>query len=129
MPFETWETDSVTSKTKLAIMLLIIVIAVVVSFKVVDAVYHITSPASPTVTARTPATLSTPTVSTTDVMIGDTVTVSTTLSDGLAGVRVYFFENGNQIGSDDTDASGIAIYNRVITAAGSYTYVADCIHP
>ena len=129
MPFENWEMDNTTSKAKLAIMLMILVVAAVGCFKVVDAVYHITSPASPTVTVTTPASLSTPTVSATDVMIGEAIIISTTLSDGYPGVQVYFFENGSQIGSDYTDDSGTAIYNRVITAAGAYTYYADCIHP
>ena len=129
MPFEDWEADSKTSKTKIAIVLLILVVAAVASFKVVDAIYHITSPASPTVTATTPATLSTPTVSATSVTVGETITISTTLNDGLAGVQVYFLENGVQIGSDYTDDSGTATYNRVITAAGSYTYKCVCIHP
>ena len=129
MPFETWETDSGTSKTKLAIMLLILVIAVVVSFKVVDAVYHITSPPSDTVTVTQPQTLSKPTVSATSVTVGETITISTTLSDGTAGVVVTFFENDNVIGSDSTDDKGTATYTRVLISVGSYTYYADCLHP
>ena len=129
MPFEDWEADSKTSKTKLAIMLLILVVASVACFKVVDAVYHITSPASDTVTVTQPQTLSKPTVSATYVTVGETVTISTTLIDGLSGVQVSFFENGSLIGNDFTDDTGTATYNRIMTSAGSYTYVCDCIHP
>jgi len=129
MPFENWEADSKTSKAKLAIILLVIVIAAVLCFKVVDAVYHITSPPSPAVTVTEPATLSLPTVSSTAVTVGETVTISSTLSDGAEGVQVSFFENGSLIGNDFTDDTGTATYNRIMTGAGSFTYVCDCIHP
>ena len=129
MPFENWEMDNTTSKAKLAIMLLILVVAAVGCFKVVDAVYHITSPPSDTVTVTAPQTLSKPTVSATAATVGETVTISTTLVDGLSGVQVSFFENGSLIGNDFTDDTGTATYNRIMTSAGSYTYVCDCIHP
>ena len=131
MPFEDWEGDQKKSKIKMVIVLLIIMIAAVVSFKVVDAVYHITSPPSKPVVVFTPATLSEPTVSATSAVTGDTITITTQLSDGLAGIQVFFYENSSTtpMGSDYTNDLGQASYNKTFSTIGTYTFYADCIHP
>lgn len=126
MPFENWESDNKTSYIKWFIIGLILLVACAGT---VSAIYHITSPPSDTVTVTETQTLSRPTVSATSMTVGETLTISTTLMDGLSGVQVSFFENGNLIGNDFTDDTGTATYNRVMTSAGSYTYFADCIHP
>ena len=126
MPFEDWEGDNKTSITKWIILIAILAVALIGT---VYAVYQITSPNSDTVTVTTPAILSKPIVSATTATVGQTITVTTTLSDSLDGVQVFFYENGNQIGSDYTDDTGTATYTRGLNIAGTYTYYAECIHP
>lgn len=111
---------------KKAILVILLVGALVGS---AFAVYKITSPPSPEVVITTPATLSAPTVNATSGVVGDTIQISTTLSDAMDGLQVFFYENGASIGSAYTGSGGIAIFNRVVNAAGNYTYTADCMHP
>ena len=128
MPFEDWEGDQKTSIIKWIIFGLILLL--VCSGSAV-AIYRIVSPPSDPVVVTTPATLSKPTVSATSAVVGDTITITTQLSDGLAGVQVFFYENSstNPLGSDYTNDLGQASYNKTFTSAGTYTFYADCVHP
>jgi D-alanyl-D-alanine carboxypeptidase len=114
---------------KLPIKKLIIVALCILAVSIpAYAVYRITSPASDPVTVNTPATLSKPTVNATTAIIGDTLQVTTVLSDHLSGQQVIFFLNDVQIGETTTDSNGQAIFNHVATTPGTYIFVAKCIH-
>lgn len=127
MPFEDWEGDHKIPKHWLIIAALIAVVAIAGT---AYAVYNITSPPSDPVVATEPATLSKPAVNATAVVVGDTVQISTTLSDGLEARQVFFYENDVQLpGSSFTNSEGTAVYNREISAVGTYIYTAKCVHP
>jgi hypothetical protein len=125
MPFENWEADHKLGPAAIAIaLILIIVIAAGSAY----AVYKITSAPSDPVTVTESATLSKPTLNATTAVIGDTLQITTTLSDLAEGVQVFFYENQVSIGSAYTNSEGEAILNRVLSNTGTYTYIADCIH-
>lgn len=109
------------------LLLIILVIGVLVGSAF--AVYKITSPPSDPVHVTTPATLSKPTVNATTAVVGNTLHISTQLSDKAQGVQVFFYQNNTAIGSDYTNDQGIATYDYVLAATGTYVYKADCIHP
>lgn len=125
MKMEDWGDEQRFSWRKIILVVLIISVAVGTVF----AVYKITSPDSDPVTVSTPATLSKPIVNGTSVVTGDTIQVSTVLSDAMNGVQVFFYENDVNIGFAYTGSGGIAIINRVVNTPGTYVYHADCVHP
>lgn len=111
---------------KKAILVILLIAALVGS---AFAVYKITSPPSDPVNISTPATLSKPTLNATSGVPGNTIQITTTLSDGLDGIQVFFYENDIAIGSAYTGSGGIAIFNRVVSSTGTFVYKADCMHP
>lgn len=122
---ENWGDENRFPWRKIILVVLVIGVLVGTAF----AVYKITSPDSDPVVVTTPATLSKPSVNATSAVTGDTIQISTTLSDGLDGQQVFFYENDVNIGSAYTGSGGIAIFNRVVASAGTYVYKADCMHP
>lgn len=117
------------SPAAIAIVLLIIIVA---SVGTVYAVYKITSPPSLPVTVNTIATLSAPNVNGTVLVVGDTLQLSSTLSDAALGVQVFFYETGSTtpLGSALTNSNGEAILNVLMSQPKStVTYYADAIHP
>lgn len=86
-------------------------------------------PATPTPTPVPQATLSQVTISPSTVTWGATWTLTTTLSDALAGVNVDFYDqNGNLMGSAPTDASGTASIS-FVPPVGNWIYHANTLHP
>lgn len=65
----------------------------------------------------------------TSAVTGDTIQLTTQLSDSAEGLQVFFYENDAEIGSAYTDSTGTAIYNRVNIPVGNYIYHATCMHP
>ena len=126
MPFEDWEADHKLSKRTLIVIALVAILALAGT---AVAVYKIVSPPSDPVVVATPATLSKPTVNATSAVEGDTIHITTTLSDAFQGLQVFFYENNVQIGSDYTNDQGLASYDRVINNAGTFVYTAECMHP
>lgn len=122
---EDWGNDNPLPWRKIVLVVLLIGAIVGSAF----AVYKITSPDSDPVDVTTPATLSKPTMNATSAVVGDTIQISTTLSDGLDGQQVFFYENSVNVGSAYTGSGGTAIFNRVVNTAGTYVYKADCVHP
>ena len=122
---EDWGNENPIPWKKIVLVVLLIGVIVGSAF----AVYKITSPDSDPVVVATPATLSKPTVNATTAVTGDTIQISTTLSDALDGQQVFFYENDVNIGSAYTGSGGTAIFNRVVNTPGTYVYKADCMHP
>jgi hypothetical protein len=126
MPFENWEADHKLGPAAIIILTLILIVMIATT---AYAVYKITSPPSDPVVVSLPSELSKPTVNATAAVIGETIQITTTLNDGVEGLQVFFYENDVNIGSAYTNSQGEAIINRVINNAGTFIYVADCIHP
>lgn len=125
MKTENWGDENQIPFRKIILVILLIACIVGTAF----AVYKITSPPSDPVVITTPATLSKPSVNATTGVIGDTIQISTTLSDATDGIQVFFYENDLSIGSAYTGSGGTAIFNRVVGSPGTYIYKADCVHP
>ena len=128
MPFEDEFRNSSGPAHKGVIIALVCLIAVC---GVAYAAYKIVSPPSQPVTVGTPATLSAPTVNGTSLVLGDTLQLTTTLSDKASNVQVFFYSNATTgaLGSAYTDSNGEAILNVKQTAIGVFNFTADCIHP
>jgi hypothetical protein len=122
---EDWDEERFKLPIKKIIIVALCVFAVSIP---AYAVYSFWSPPSDPVIVNTPATLSKPIVNATTAIIGDTLQVTTVLSDQLSGQQVIFFLNDVQIGETTTDSNGQAIFNYVATAAGSHIFKARCIH-
>jgi hypothetical protein len=94
--------------------------------------YSLRSPDSPQLTAVDPqpaATLSAVTLSTTSITVGEPVTLSTTISDGLNGLSIDFYnQNGVKVGSATTNAAGTASLT-INPTAGLWVYHANTFHP
>lgn len=125
MGFEDWGDESRFNWKALLIAIVLISAVICGGY----AVYKIVSPDSDQVNVSTPATLSKPIVNATSAVVGNTIQITTTLSDGLDGVQVFFYENDISIGSAYTGSGGTAIFNRVVNSPGSYVYHAECVHP
>lgn len=110
---------------------IILLIAVLCLSGVAYAAYKITSPPSQPVTVGTPATIAAPTVNGTSLVLGDTLQLTTSISDKAANVQVFFYSNASTValGSAYTDSNGQAILNVPMTTAGVFVFTADCIHP
>jgi hypothetical protein len=126
MPFENWESDNKRSPALIVVLALVVCLAVAGT---AYAVYKITSPVSEPVVVVAPATLSKPVLNATTISTGETVQITTTLSDARPAVEVFFYQNNTAIGSAYTNSQGTAIYNRALTTVGNYVFTADCIHP
>lgn len=114
---------------------------VVLTLTVVGAVvasYLMTAPMSPDVdvnpsptptAAPVQATLSQVTVSSLSITVGDTLTLTTTVSDGAPGLTVTFYnQNGNVVGSINTDSTGVASLT-IIPPEGTWSFYATATHP
>lgn len=126
MPFESWEQDNKKSPAMIAVLALIAILAIAGS---AVAVYKIISPASDPVVVTPPSTLSKPTFNATSAVVGETLQITTTLSDKTPAVEVFFYQNNVPIGSSYTNNEGVAIFNRLLTTTGSFIYTAECVHP
>lgn len=95
------------------------------------AAYKIVSPPSPVVQVGTPATLTAPTVNGTSLVLGDTLQLTTVLSDKAPNVQIFFYNNASMsaLGSAYTDSNGQAIFNVQQNTPGNFTFTADTIHP
>lgn len=107
----------------------LLVVAVIVSISCVYAFYVITSQHSPDVVVGDKATLSAPTVSSIAINVGDNLTLTTTLSDGLSGVNVTFFnQNDVVVGTAVTDSAGVATLT-IQPPLGTWSFYAQAEHP
>ena len=131
-----------STKKKTIILAILITLIVVASISVVIAAYTMTSPVSdplivnPTPTpAPTPsptpvplASLSKVATSVTTLYIGNTVVLSTTVSDSTAGIVVNFFNQNNAaVGTATTNAEGLAS-TTITPPLGTWTYYATASH-
>ena len=125
-------------KIKAAIIIAVVTTLIVAG--VALAAYTMTSPSSDplTVTDPTPspsptpppvdATLSKVTLSVTTITVGESVTLSTTVSDATPDLTVTFFNNGAGIvGTAITNATGIASLT-ITPPLGTWTYYATAQH-
>lgn len=99
-----------------------------------------TSPISPPATVNptptptpspTPvlATLSIVTIDKTSLTVGESLTLSTAVSDGTPNLPVAFYDQNNlAVGTDLTDSSGIATVT-IQPPIGTWTYYATATHP
>lgn len=128
MPFENWEEDH---KLKPKAIIAILLIASIAIAGTAFAVYKITSPPSAPIIVTTPSTLNAPTLNATTATVGDTVQITTTLSDGAEGLQVFFYKNGTvgAIGSAYTNSQGQVIFNYGLGEVGTYVFTAECVHP
>lgn len=128
MPFENWEDDNKRSPAAIA---LIVILSLVVIAGSAYAVYKLTSPPSPPIVVTEPSALAAPSLNATTAVVGDTVQITTQLSDSAEGVHVFFYQEGTatSIGSAYTNSEGQAIFNHPLTTTGTFTYIADCVHP
>jgi len=114
-------------KTKTAALLAGLLVLCLVG--VVAATYLMTSPESDDVTVSTQATLSKVTVSTISVTVGDSLTLSTTVSDHTSGLTVTFFNNNDvSVGTATTDSSGTASLT-LQPPEGVWSFYATATHP
>jgi hypothetical protein len=128
MPFEDEFSHANGPAKKTLIIALVLILAVV---GVAYAAYKITSPPSQPVTVGTAATLSAPIVNGTNLVLGDTLQLTTTLSDKTPNVQIFFYSNASiaSLGSAYTDSNGQAIFNTKQNTVGVFNFTADCIHP
>lgn len=102
----------------------------------VAATYIMTSPSSPDVTVNpsptpTPqqATLSAVTASPLILTVGDTLTLSTTVSDATAGLTVTFYNQNNvAVGQAATNIQGTATL-QIQPPEGTWSFYATATHP
>lgn len=109
-------------------MIVIALVAILTIAGSAVAVYKIMSPPSDPVEVVTPATLSKPLLNATRASVGETIQITTTLSDKVPAVEVFFYQNNLPIGSSYTNSEGVAIFNKQLNAVGTFIYTADCIH-
>jgi hypothetical protein len=128
MPFENWESDNShqANPTRIIIIALALILCIAIP---VGAVYKITSAPSDPVEVTAPADLTKVSTNATQAIPGDKLVLSTTLTDGLSNVQVFFYENDVSIGSAYTDSNGIATLTHTLVSTGTKIYLADCIHP
>ncbi len=128
MPFEEEFGKSSGPALKTVAIIMVCLIAFV---GVAYAAYKLTSPPSQPVSVVPPASLSAPTVNGTSLVLGDTLQLTTTLSDKANNVQVFFYNNASAVslGSAFTDSNGQAIINVPMSTAGNFTFTADCYHP
>jgi len=127
---------TVPKKTILALCL----IALIATMSTVLATgYLIVSPASDTLTVNPKptdpdpdpdqATLSKVKLNVNTIEEGDTVTLTTLLSDKTSGVKVTFYDQDDKkVGEATTNVDGRACIT-ITPTAGTYTYYATCMHP
>ena len=127
--------------SKKAVIALCLIALVATMSTVLAAGYLIVSPASDQLTVNPKptdpdpdpeATLSKVKLGVNTITEGDSVTLTTTLSDGLhlatkEGHTVVFYDqNDNKVGQTTTNIDGRACISITPSAAGTYTYYATC---
>lgn len=94
--------------------------------------YLMISPSSDDVTVNPlpiKATLSKPALSDTILTVGDSLTLTTTVSDATAGITVSFFnQNDVEVGTAVTDATGTATIT-ITPPEGTWSFYATATHP
>jgi hypothetical protein len=122
-------------KKKSLVLAVVIALIMVVAVGGAVAIYGIRSPDSdplqvnPTPTPVPQATLSKVSFPTTSITVGDTVTLTTIVSDASAGLTVDFYnQNGALVGSTTTNSLGSASIT-VTPPIGTWVYHANTSHP
>ena len=67
------------------------------------------------------------TTSNTNIVEGNSVTLTATVSDGASGIAIDFWEGSQYLGSDTTDSLGKATI-QLFPAVGSHVYTAQGEH-
>ena len=80
------------------------------------------SPDSDSVEVVTLPTLAKPSVSSTLLYTGETLTIEVVMSPAMAGTTVFLYENDIQVDSALTDVTGNAVFTRVMSTAGTFVY-------
>jgi hypothetical protein len=125
------------SKTIIALAVVALLVGVAA------AVYVMNAPASPTVTVNPSpspspspspvpaASLSQVQVSDTDIVVGDELTLSTTVSDHTEGIVVTFKIQADNtvVGTATTGPTGTATLTITANTAGTYNFIATATHP
>jgi len=112
--------------SKLKTVGLILVVALITVGVVYAVSYFMTSnPVTGTVTPQATLSLA---LSPSTVTLGDSWTLTATVSDGTGGITVTFLEGASTVGTANTDVSGVASITFAPTV-GSHTYTATATHP
>jgi len=124
--------------SKKAVIALCLIALVATMSTVLAAGYLIVSPASDQLTVNPKptdpdpdpeATLSKVKLNVNTITEGDTVTLTTLLSDKTQGLKVVFYDqDDNKVGEANTNVDGRACIT-ITPTAGTYTYYATCMHP
>ena len=128
MPFENWEEDNgliATLKRNPKKFLVIFLVGILACASIGYGLMRIWSPDSDPVTVADAPELSKPVLNATSLYIGETLQIAVTLNTGAEGVQVFFYENDTVLGSDYTDDTGTALYNRMVSQADTYVYKAS----
>lgn len=112
--------------------IIIAVVALALVVGIAAAAYVMTAPMSDDITVNppgAPATLSKVTSSTYTLTEGESITLSTTVSDGTQGINVTFLnQNGVSVGTAITDATGVATLT-ITPPEGTWSFYATATHP
>jgi hypothetical protein len=112
------------TSTKIAILLLVVLLIGVAS-----AVYIMQAPMSSDVVVTGQATLSKVSVSSILITAGDSLTLSTTVSDHTQGITVTFFnQNDVSVGTAVTGPTGTATLT-IQPPVGTWSFYATATHP
>lgn len=112
--------------------IIIAVVALALVAGIATAAYVMTAPMSDDITVNppgSPATLSKVTSSAYTLTAGETITLTTTVSDGTQGINVTFLnQNGVSVGTAVTDESGTASVT-ITPPEGTWSFYATATHP
>jgi len=138
MPFENWEVDNKTSVIKYVVVGLIVLLAVAFSAKIAFDNFSTAPEEKPS--AQEYLTLSTPEVSSYSVVVGETVSVTVSLSEPSEDQQIMFYEKYTPIGSyksldtdyvlvgnADTNSEGVAVFDRTVKNVGTYNFRCECV--
>ena len=115
-----------STKATVALTLIILLVCAETAL----AVYVMTAPQSVDVTVNPAlASLSQVTVSSTVITVGDSLTLSTTVSDHTAGLTVTFYNQNNiEVGTATTNSAGTATLT-IQPPEGTWSFYASANHP
>lgn len=63
------------------------------------------------------------------ITLGDTVTLTATMTPHVSGKTVTFYDGSTSLGTDATDASGVAVYVATPSIVGVHNYYAKVDYP
>jgi hypothetical protein len=111
------------------LLIALTVLSVAACVSVAVALYYMQSPVSPDVTVAGQATLSAVTVSSINIVVGDNLTLSTTVSDATTGLTVTFYnQNSIAVGTAVTNSLGTASLT-IQPPVGTWSFYATATHP